>query len=207
VEQIGILRTFKAIEHADLVLMVCDSTTGWTKDDDLIAKMLAQKPHFVLANKCDLNTDCDPQHEFRKPHQLAAIQSTTLEQLSNQEVFGVTAVNKDAADDEDFCITTIPISAKLGSGIDDLGDAVERWVFQDERARDAGASLNARQGELCTRTLAALRLVEETVTAGMPQDCLATDLKTAVDCLSEICGEAVSEEIITNIFATFCIGK
>ncbi|MGH9550702.1 MAG: hypothetical protein ACRD3W_15080, partial [Terriglobales bacterium] len=101
----------------------------------------------------------------------------------------------------------IALSARTGEGIGCLNDAIEGWVFSDQKAKDAAASLNLRQGELCIRAVQALKLVQETVTNGMPQDCLATDLKTAVDCLSEICGEAVSEEIITNVFATFCIGK
>lgn len=176
VERIGIERTYKAVEDADLVLMVCDVNNGWTTDDDLIAKMLENKPHLMLGNKCD------------------------IAQSTGKETVEAAAKNSGA-------IASVAISAKFGTGIDQLSNEVERWVFSDQRTSDAGASLNARQGELCTRAVEALRLVENTVENDMPQDCLATDLKTAVDCLSEICGEAVSEEIITNVFATFCIGK
>jgi tRNA modification GTPase len=182
VEQIGIERTFKAIEQADLVLMVCDNTMGWTQDDEKIAQMLENKPHIILANKCDLKNDIEVRMEFANDNLLP----------------GTTDNNR---------VAKLAISAKVGTGIPRLNDLVEAWVFRDERSHDAGASLNARQGELCTRAVEALRLVETTVSEGMPQDCLSTDLKQAVDCLSEICGQAVSEEIITNVFATFCIGK
>ncbi len=105
------------------------------------------------------------------------------------------------------CLARIPISAKTGSGIAEFSDAIERWVFNDQQLKDSGGSLNARQGELCERALRSLALVQETATNDMPQDCLATDLKMAIDSLYEMSGEMVSEAIITNVFAKFCIGK
>lgn len=100
----------------------------------------------------------------------------------------------------------IAISALTGQNIDDLTKEIEKFVFEDTASRE-GPSLNTRQAELCLKAAAALRLVLSTAEAGYPQDCLATDLKTAVDALSEISGQSVSEEVITQVFATFCIGK
>lgn len=105
------------------------------------------------------------------------------------------------------CLARISISAKNGDGMQDLSNAVEKWVFNDQQLKDAGGSLNARQGELCQRALRSLALVQETAQNNMPQDCLATDLKMAIDSLYEMSGEMVSEAIITNVFARFCIGK
>jgi tRNA modification GTPase len=180
VEQIGIERTFKAIAQADLVLMVCDLSTGWTMDDNLMATMLKEKEHVLLMNKCDLYDNYDP---AVGPKQMIMAESNGA------------------------CIACLPISAKVGTGMEELNQVIESWVFRDEQAAERGSSLNARQGELCLKAIEALNLVTNTGEGGMPQDCLATDLKGAVDCLSEICGEAVSEEIIANVFATFCIGK
>ncbi|MBX9721903.1 MAG: hypothetical protein K2X81_10950, partial [Candidatus Obscuribacterales bacterium] len=61
--------------------------------------------------------------------------------------------------------------------------------------------------ELCIKANACLFNVLETLEAGMPQDCIASDLKIAIDALSEISGDAVGEEIMTEVFARFCIGK
>jgi tRNA modification GTPase len=113
----------------------------------------------------------------------------------------------DSYDTNEMCLAKIPISAKDGSGMNELSSAIETWVFNDQQLKDAGGSLNARQGELCERALRSLALVQETALNKMPQDCLATDLKMAIDSLYEISGEMVSEEIITNVFAKFCIGK
>jgi tRNA modification GTPase len=103
-------------------------------------------------------------------------------------------------------VAEVELSAITGQNMNDLTDVIERFVFADQSMRE-GPSLNARQAELCLKAVSALRLVESTLAAGYPQDCLATDLKTAVDALSEISGQSVSEEVITQVFATFCIGK
>jgi tRNA modification GTPase len=101
----------------------------------------------------------------------------------------------------------ILIAAKSGQGIDALCKAIELWATGDNASFDLGASLNVRQAELCNRAITALKLVGATLEKGMPQDCLATDLKLTIDCLGEMCGELVSEELIGQVFANFCIGK
>jgi tRNA modification GTPase len=110
------------------------------------------------------------------------------------------------AQHHETCAATVNISARTGENISSLTKAIEDFVFSDEGSRE-GPALNARQAELCLKAEAALKLVHDTLLAGMPQDCLATDLKTAVDALSEISGDSVTEEVITQVFATFCIGK
>jgi tRNA modification GTPase len=105
------------------------------------------------------------------------------------------------------CIgTPIFISATSGEKIDTLTREIENWVYQGLQNRDA-PSLNMRQSALCLKAADCLQHVLATLQAGMPQDCLASDLKIAIDALSEISGSAVSEEIISEVFANFCIGK
>jgi tRNA modification GTPase len=104
------------------------------------------------------------------------------------------------------CVSSVTICARTGDGLHKINSAVEHWVALDQLP-DSTTTLNARQAELCERAAQALGQVQETLEAGMPQDCLASDLKIAIEYLSEICGEAVSEEVIHQVFANFCIGK
>lgn len=122
-----------------------------------------------------------------------------LEQGSN--------VSASLAAKADGCVGQVEISALTGQGIERLCSGVENWVFMDQPKTDGYDSLNARQSQLCSRAAEALAAAQITLESGLPQDCLATDLKAALDNLSEICGEAVSEEIIHQVFANFCIGK
>ena len=89
--------------------------------------------------------------------------------------------------------------------MDALGDCLSRFVFSG--SKDKGASVNERQGELCLKAMQSLELLERAVSDDLPQDCLATDLKEAIISLSQACGTEVSEEVITQVFARFCIGK
>ena len=42
---------------------------------------------------------------------------------------------------------------------------------------------------------------------GMPLDVAAVDLSAALDALGEITGETMSEKVIDEVFARFCVGK
>jgi tRNA modification GTPase len=41
----------------------------------------------------------------------------------------------------------------------------------------------------------------------MPAECLAIDLRDAIQALGEIVGEVTTEDILDRIFSEFCIGK
>jgi len=99
------------------------------------------------------------------------------------------------------------ISAKTGQGVELVCAAVEDFALGGNIVTEEGASLNDRQAELCEKALVGLALVTESLNRGMPQDCLASDLKSSIDFLSEICGEKVTDEVIAQVFAKFCIGK
>lgn len=123
-----------------------------------------------------------------------------LDLIGDQKMLAINAMTTSAA------VADIALSAVTGLNVDLLTSEIEKWVFRDNPL-SSGPSLNVRQADLCIRAAQSLRHVQETLVAGLPQDCLATDLKIAVDALSEISGELVSEQIIGQVFATFCIGK
>ncbi len=54
VEEIGVQRSRKAVEQADLVLLVVDSSLPLTDDDSQIRGLAKDKPIVSIANKCDL---------------------------------------------------------------------------------------------------------------------------------------------------------
>lgn len=171
VEKIGIERSARAIQGADLILLVMDLCQGWAAPEDQILALVLNTPFILVGNKVDVCT------EFY-----------AMSKMAEQPV------------------AYVMISATTAKNITDLTSAIEAWVFKDNPIAN-GPSLNTRQAELCEKAAYSLRHVKETLLAGLPQDCLATDLKIAVDALSEISGELVSEEVISQVFATFCIGK
>jgi tRNA modification GTPase len=41
----------------------------------------------------------------------------------------------------------------------------------------------------------------------IPEDLIAIDIRQAIHYLGEVTGEIISDEILSNIFRNFCIGK
>ncbi|MFH7241284.1 MAG: tRNA uridine-5-carboxymethylaminomethyl(34) synthesis GTPase MnmE [Spirulina sp.] len=54
VEQIGIERSRKAAQAADLVLLTLDATAGWTESDQALYDLVQDRPLIVVINKRDL---------------------------------------------------------------------------------------------------------------------------------------------------------
>jgi tRNA modification GTPase len=209
VEKIGIERSRNAVEQADLVLFLCDLNSPWTKDDQLILEMIGPKPFVTLGNKMDLQ----PAFTFDNPAGSAQASLSKKTGPGSDLSPGHSALALQTVDAEslleatEHALARIVICAKTGENLQRLTDLVSSWVVNEKQLQEVGGSLNLRQSELCEKTIVSINLAQETVQNDMPQDCLATDLKCAVDQLSEVCGETVSEEIIANVFANFCIGK
>lgn len=106
-----------------------------------------------------------------------------------------------------FC-KEVRISAKNGEGIETLTSAVEDLFLSDAISTDDGAIVTAARqfaalGEAVERIEDALRLVKD----GMGTDLAASDLERAVSALDELDGRAVSEDVVSEIFGKFCVGK
>jgi tRNA modification GTPase len=179
VEQIGIERTTRAIEEADLTCVLLDGTAASGQEEQVLLDKLKElaRPYFVAINKIDL---CGS-----KP-----MNNGNVPDLVNY------SIGKPLA-----------ISAKMGEGIEDLKGMIEHFALTDNSVKELGGSLNERQGALCIKAVEALERLLAASVSGLPQDCLASDLKLAVDALDAISGQVVTEEVITEVFANFCIGK
>ncbi len=184
VEQIGIERSKRAIEESDLVLLLLDLMEGFAEPEKQILAYAEGKPVLLVGNKVDL---IEADLNFNSC--LSEIREKISSNLMTTEL-----------------VSSVLISANTGKNLNELSKVIEDWVYKDMIERDA-PSLNMRQSALCTKAAVCLVNVLETLNAEMPQDCIASDLKIAIDALSEISGETVSEEIISEVFARFCIGK
>jgi tRNA modification GTPase len=101
---------------------------------------------------------------------------------------------------------TISVSAKTGNGINSLRDAIIK-PFISKEAHEDFLITNARHYDLLRRTIESLSISEKLIQQHVSEELILVNLYDALRFLGEITGETTSEEILSQIFTTFCIGK
>jgi tRNA modification GTPase len=102
---------------------------------------------------------------------------------------------------------TLFISAKEKQNIEALKQRLLN-IF-DAKASGSGDTIvtNARHAEALKNAGRALEKVKEGLERQLPGDLLALEIRHALSELGNITGQVTSEDLLTNIFSRFCIGK
>ena len=99
----------------------------------------------------------------------------------------------------------IAVSAKSGDGIEKLKNLIAEKSVGDT-ALDKAYIVEERHYTALIKAQEALKSATENLGI-LTLDLIAVDLKEAWDALGEITGETANEEIISTVFAKFCVGK
>ncbi|HEP7064910.1 TPA: tRNA uridine-5-carboxymethylaminomethyl(34) synthesis GTPase MnmE [Streptococcus pyogenes] len=170
VEQIGVERSKKALQEADLVLLVLNASEKLTDQDRALLNLSQDSNRIILLNKTDLE------------------QKIELEQLP--------------AD-------LISISVLTNQNINLIEDRINQLFFDNAGLveQDATYLSNARHISLIEKAVQSLEAVNDGLALGMPVDLLQVDLTRTWEILGEITGDAAPDELITQLFSQFCLGK
>ncbi|MDT9537667.1 tRNA uridine-5-carboxymethylaminomethyl(34) synthesis GTPase MnmE [Streptococcus mutans] len=170
VEKIGVERSKKALEEADLVLLVLNSAEKLTDQDRTLLEISQNSNRLILLNKTDL------------PEQIET------DQLPED------------------CIT---ISVIKNQNIDVIEERINKLFFDNAAIveKDATYLSNARHISLIEKALKSLQAVNDGLELGMPVDLLQVDMTRTWEILGEITGDAAPDELITQLFSQFCLGK
>ncbi len=170
VEQIGVERSRKALEEADLVLLVLNASEKLTPQDRELIKISHDTNRIILLNKTDLP-----------------------EQIESQEL------PNDA----------IRISVLTNQNIDQIEERIKQLFFENAEIieQDATYLSNTRHISLIEQAVESLQAVNQGLEMGMPVDLLQVDLTRTWQILGEITGDAAPDELITQLFSQFCLGK
>lgn len=119
------------------------------------------------------------------------------------------AVNKtDIAENFKFQISNFKaISAKTGKGLDELQKAIIEPFHPQEIAQSGFLISDARHNDLLLRTQTEIETSIKLLDKKMSEEIVLIGLHNAIRYLGQITGETTTEDMLTRIFSTFCIGK
>ena len=103
----------------------------------------------------------------------------------------------------------IKISVLKNQNINQIEDRINALFFENAGLveQDATYLSNARHISLIEKAVESLHAVNEGLAMGMPVDLLQVDLTRTWEILGEITGDAAPDELITQLFSQFCLGK
>lgn len=102
----------------------------------------------------------------------------------------------------------IKISAMKAEGLEELYYTISKMFSLDEINLDSDIVItNLRHKNLISKSIESVKKARDTVEQNMPIDIIAIFIKDILEDLGNITGEFVTEDIINEIFAKFCLGK
>ena len=101
----------------------------------------------------------------------------------------------------------IEVSARTGEGVECLRSALVNVLTSREPARDLPAITNMRHVALVEAARAALDRAVRAAGQGTPEEFVLADLNEARRRLEEVTGARTADDVLTEIFSKFCIGK
>ena len=101
-----------------------------------------------------------------------------------------------------------PLSASSGEGFDTLEALIEKIYIDDklDTGNDAIIS-NARQAAAVNSAIEALEIAIDAIEGELPLEICCAEVENTLSALGELDGRTVSEDIVSRIFANFCVGK
>jgi len=177
VESIGVERARRAMADADFVIAMLDASEAFTQEDEEILESVHALNHLIAINKIDKTNDVDDL--------VAQLQF----KIQNSK-------SKIAA-----------VSAKTGEGLDTLKRSIVE-PFEPQEFSDAGFLVtDARHHDLLVRAQNEIENSLSQLEQKMSEEIVLIGLHNALRYLGQITGETTTEDMLTRIFSTFCIGK
>lgn len=179
VEKIGVKRSIKKIDEADLIIYILSADENITNEDLEILSKIQNKgiKLITLINKMD---------KVEK-----SIFDSIMDKLAKYNINNV-----------------IEVSVQNEIGIQNLKDKIEEiFNTSDLDFENELIITNERHKELLKKAVTLLDSAKEELDLGQPIDIVSIKIKEASDNLGKIIGKNISSDIIDKIFEKFCVGK
>ena len=185
IEQIGIDKSKKSLESADLVIFMIDLTSEISAEDYEIFNQVDKSKLLLLFNKAD---------------KTARISEADIASFARGARYMISSVNDSKSVDE----IENAIFEKAGGNLL-LGKESEA----DKLARSQKSNIvtNARHKNMLERAATSLGEAINAASDGIPLEFMEIDIRNAYEELGFITGDSVQDDVIDEVFSRFCLGK
>lgn len=191
------------------VLIKLIDTAGLRETEDVVEKMGVEKTKEAL-NKADLVifiVDASKKLTSEDMTIASLIKDKRVVIAANKIDIGIEA-DLEALGKIFDRHNIIKMSVKDKKGIDLLENAIYDIAYSGNvKSKSSAVVSNIRHKSLIDKALESIERALEAIDEGIPVDLVSVDIKDAWSYLGEITGDTVEEDIITEIFSRFCIGK
>lgn len=177
VESIGVERSRRTMADADLVVLLLDGSQKLTAEDQDLLNQITEFPALVVFNKSDLEIWADNSENLAK----------SSENLSK--------------------FRKLHVSAKTGDGLPELQNAIVEPFLPQETEQSGFLVSDARHYDLLLRAQTEIENSVALLEQKMSEEIVLIGLHNSLRFLGQITGETTTEDMLTRIFSTFCIGK
>lgn len=181
IESLGIERTFRKLDQAEIVLWMVDSSRASSQIAQLSPRILprcAGKRLIVVFNKCDL--------------------------INTEEQTSLSSLLKDFPEES---TAHIFLSARRHTNTDKLQQMLVDAARLPSVTQNDIIVTNVRHYEALTKALDAIRRVQDGLASQISGDFLSQDIRECIFYISDIAGEVTNDMVLRNIFKNFCVGK
>lgn len=185
IEREGVRRTEQHIGVADAVVVVLDVSDLLSEEDHSLIRRFLPNGHL------DGGTDGAP------PALIAVNKIDLPRKWRPNELEGY----RDK-------FNVVEISAKEGEGLEDLEKSLIQTVLGVTGLSECDYLMtNVRHWEALKETLRHLALARQSLNGRLSGEFVAVDLRAASESLGRIVGTITDEEVLSQIFSRFCVGK
>jgi len=178
VETIGVERSRRTMADADLVIVMLDASESVTAEDLTILESVAELTHFVTFNKTDKVSEGE----------LGQVRSEFMLKHSCE-------------------IPLSALSAKTGDGLDELKRLIIKPFTTNVAATNGFLVSDARHNDLLNHAANEIEQSLSALKAKASEEIVLIGLHNTLRYLGQITGETTTEDMLTRVFSTFCIGK
>lgn len=179
-ENLGIERTFQRLDQAAIVLLLIDA-------QESVEAMMPQ------LDTVDIRAD-----------QRIAVVLNKADRIDSEEL-----AHKQQLLHEKTRYTVIGLSAKHRTNMNALLDFLKDSIHWESLREEEVIVFNARHHQILQEAESALLRARQSLADRLPGDLLAQDIREVLYHLNSITGteEITSDDILKNIFSSFCVGK